>query len=242
MLFKKIKIGLEAPAKPSSTAVPPKRRRIPINIVEPMERGSQPPKKPPQTAHKTSPKFPVKANVQSDFLKPVSSRPLTSTIIPVPSPTVYTTQPLASKPPPPPMSAPKPGSFKDAKQARDSTKHSRVGGGIFRASGDSTIFNMGVMKTAQLSNHGSSEDQVKIPPFLTATDALSTKSPMTLFDFTNAWEPLSMEGRWQLVSVCHNPCFTLIYTHVITLLPREFPHPVSPQCSRHLLNRLSWCL
>lgn len=139
-------------------------------------------------------------------MKPVASRSLISS-----SSTSVGTQPLpttTSKSPLPtsPASTSKPSTFKDAKQARESVKPSRASGGIFRPSGDHTIFDKG---EKQRSQSPGSSPSTKPSPSTTVngpsqkTNGFSpTKPPMTLFDFTRSWESLeSTEQRWNLISV-----------------------------------------
>ncbi|KAJ7687450.1 hypothetical protein B0H17DRAFT_1070256 [Mycena rosella] len=210
---------------PADVSPAPKRRRIPITIVEADGRRTTPasvdapsassaPKIAPTPAPKTSAE-------PNNLMNAVSSRPLnagapstapTSSITPAPVPPPTDSQPKS-----------KPSSFKDAKSARDSSKPSRVGGGIFRASGDHTIFPTREAKpppTTQESSAAKQEPktgQVVAPPKQglppppapapapnspapapvpaqpTApknahTPATLLKSPMSLFDFTRAWE------------------------------------------------------
>ncbi|KAJ7651469.1 hypothetical protein DFH06DRAFT_1094467 [Mycena polygramma] len=121
------------PVDVSSTNATPKRRRIPITIVEPDGRRSTPTTATTaNTPAKSSKPVPTTSTTETADLKPVSTRKLDAPASTEPNPT-------PSKPAAQPA-APKPSSFKDTKSARDTTKPSRVGGGIFRASGESTIF------------------------------------------------------------------------------------------------------
>ena len=107
--------------------------------------------------------------------------------------------------------ASKPNSFKDAKQARESAKPSRVGGGIFRASGSNTIFtprDNGNPTLADPPKSDSSASSFSIK--LSAEDGSNSKSsympvpkaPNTLFDFVKSWGSLrSTEEKWQLINV-----------------------------------------
>ncbi|KIK66397.1 hypothetical protein GYMLUDRAFT_38190 [Collybiopsis luxurians FD-317 M1] len=94
-------------------------------------------------------------------------------------------------------------SFQQAKRARDEnvSKVSRVGGGIFRASGKNTIFNTrtsGVEEVVEDGNEGESSS-------LAARDdnadhrwgssvSLGTKTS-TLFEFTRGWDRLAQQGE-----------------------------------------------
>jgi hypothetical protein len=102
----------------------------------------------------------------------------------------------------------KSSAFLDSKQARESTKPSRAGGGIFRPSGDHTIFDKGAKQSSQpLADHAATESS---PPPAAAMNGTSqkinslssTKPPMTLFNFTRSWESLDLaEEKWDLISV-----------------------------------------
>ncbi|KAI0293584.1 hypothetical protein BC826DRAFT_1105016 [Russula brevipes] len=100
---------LPAPAPLSlSPTAPPKRRRVPITIVE----GSGGPSWPSPSASDAQP--------TDDLLNPISMRLLTpSTTLP---------------------DQPNPPSFREAKQVREAKSAGRVGGGIFRMSGNDTLF------------------------------------------------------------------------------------------------------
>ncbi|KAK7063833.1 hypothetical protein R3P38DRAFT_2593656 [Favolaschia claudopus] len=181
----------------------PKRRRIPITIVEPDGRritpttpadGSSENAKPATTTTTTVP--PPKS---TDLMKPVSSRPLT----PSSSSTNGSTPPPKPKPestsPPTPASS----SFKDAKTTRDSSKPSRIGGGIFRASGENTIFSPRETRPPPppptqpesetpppVKQEAPAPPLPSIPPPQTSPitpSSVKTKPPMTLFDFTHTW-------------------------------------------------------
>ncbi|KAG8214781.1 hypothetical protein J3R82DRAFT_9917 [Butyriboletus roseoflavus] len=99
----------------------PKRRRVPIEIVE----GDVPP------SHETRTTTPLKTK-NTDLLQPVSSRPLKKE-----------SKPTTTKAPPS-----KPQTFVDAKQAREESKPVRVSGGIFRPTGNHTVVTRTPMETA----------------------------------------------------------------------------------------------
>ncbi|KAG5726879.1 RNA polymerase II-associated protein 3 [Termitomyces sp. T112] len=148
----------------------PRRRRVPIKIVEPDE-------DPAQTARSPSAKTEAAATStsrDSETLRPVSTRSLR------PETSTTTT-------PPPPPKPEYPRTFKDAKQARESSRPSRVGGGIFRASGESTMFSMRTLPAAT-------------PPAVAIVPVAPKTPPKTWFEFTRAWdaEP-STAARWGLI-------------------------------------------
>ncbi|KAJ6541939.1 hypothetical protein B0H19DRAFT_1175283 [Mycena capillaripes] len=237
------------PVDLSSTNPTPKRRRIPITIVEPDGRRSTPtpvdaPNASPAPAASSTPKttsIPApKTNTTeaADLMKPVSSRQLNAS-----SSNVTTSSTAAAPPTSTAQPTAKPSSFKDAKSARDSSKPSRVGGGIFRASGESTIFTPREGKPAPTKQEATppkpepiakpavppakqnavptapvkqqtvtstpdpsakqaatpaKQDAPPLRPTSTphvpvlatpaSTPSAKTKSPMSLFDFTRAWE------------------------------------------------------
>ncbi|KII90798.1 hypothetical protein PLICRDRAFT_39384 [Plicaturopsis crispa FD-325 SS-3] len=175
--------GVPTSATPStSQATRPKRRRIPITIVEPPASPSV-----ALPSESSVGKPPTKATQSTssgeDFMKPVSSRPLKSTSSSV------STDP---QPTPPKASVPKPSTFQEAKQARETAKPSRTGGGIFRSGGSHTLFapkGPPVQKTAH-------DNMTKSTP-----NGTTSKAPMTLFNFIKVWETLRTdEDRWKLVS------------------------------------------
>ncbi|KAJ7086604.1 hypothetical protein C8R43DRAFT_311567 [Mycena crocata] len=213
LLASSAKKSKAAPVDVSATKPAPKRRRVPISIVEADGRRTTP--APGAPAASSKPKAPSTPAVKTkstteptDLMNPVSSRPLNASASTSPVP-----------PQPAPEAKPKPTSFKDAKSARDSSKPNRVGGGIFRASGESTIFapreGKAAPTKAKQDDALASKTQAPAPaakqpekpivpspptkqeaqppapvPTAASTPPLpaQTKSPMTLFDFTRAWE------------------------------------------------------
>ncbi|TFK39052.1 hypothetical protein BDQ12DRAFT_630217 [Crucibulum laeve] len=155
---KKTKTGVVATVLASlAPEIAPKRRRVPIMVVEPdgssymastasTSSASQPERAP---SVKQSPKAPkVGKKVEEERLKPVSTRKLEKSPN-ITSPPSSATQPKSASEPLSDAAAalrsgqatpPKATSFKDVKQVRNNTKPSRVGGGIFRPSGNNTIF------------------------------------------------------------------------------------------------------
>ncbi|KAH9993854.1 hypothetical protein BJV77DRAFT_997204 [Russula vinacea] len=171
---------IELPAPSSSPEAPPKRRRVPITIVD--DDNSHPPNVTQPTG-------------SSDdlLLNPISSRVL----------------PPDGKTAPPAPAAPKPtpASFREAKQVREAKSAGRVGGGIFRMSGNDTVF-----KTRDVPV-SAAVDPPKDPtraPASTHTAPATTRAPSvaprTLFEFTRAWDsvPSSDTGtRWALLNSIH---------------------------------------
>ncbi|KAJ7665318.1 hypothetical protein DFH06DRAFT_1323710 [Mycena polygramma] len=266
------------PVDVSSTNATPKRQRIPITIVEPDGRRSMPTTATTaNTPAKSSKPVPTTSTTETADIKPVSTRKLdaSASAEPTPAPSKPAAQP-----------APKPSSFKDAKSARDSTKPSRVGGGIFRASGESTIFATREVnptspkqetaatkpepvakqaappvKTAvspppppkQETSTPKSEPVVKEPapppaaPATStpdppppvpvqipaaATPSAKTKSPMTLFDFTRAWEStLDPAARFALLSQIPPPA-----------LPALFQTSLEPELLAEIVDTLAAAL
>ena len=111
---------------PSSAQSPPKRRRVPITIVEPESA--------PVASSSTTP-APIPAK-QSVLLTPVSSRPLNPTTPPSTSDKDSAAKPV---PTPGPSAQPKPvpQTFREAKAARE---ENRPRGGIFRSDGRASLF------------------------------------------------------------------------------------------------------
>ncbi|KAF8158543.1 hypothetical protein B0H34DRAFT_709282 [Crassisporium funariophilum] len=187
-----------------------KRRRVPIKIVEPPAAATSDdspipgPSEPVSRAPVVAIPAATKPAPKADIMEAVSSRSLKS------SPTAEilspetkelpakSVRPLAEK-----VSLPsKPTSFKDAKQARETAKSSRVGGGIFRASGDSTIFTNRDPNTADVPKstpQAASQPELSRPPII--SDAPAHKGPATLFDFVKTWgSTISDNERWQLLN------------------------------------------
>lgn len=124
-------------------------------------------------------------------------------------------------------------SFVEAKQVRQ-TKARKVGGGIFHASGHSTIFPTGTgmekdgppstpqsrstsLDTAgsKLSSSASASELVAAPANLSLNEAALIEAPMTLFDLVRTWRSmLTSTERWKLFQVCRVSFFfelTLIW-------------------------------
>ena len=156
---KPVDISTRAPA----VATPPKRRRIPITIIEPDAEPS------PTTSI-------VKPSSTSDtsLMTAVSSRPLgqSSSLAspmsqpPTKSATIAFATPDASNSPPPP-----PQTFREAKAAREELKPR---GGIFRSDGRSSLFYASSPSTA-------------------SANAPKRETPETLVAFTRIWNELTTE-------------------------------------------------
>jgi hypothetical protein len=91
--------------------------------------------------------------------------------------------------------------FQDAKKSRDAIRPSRVGGGIFRASGQSTVFPtreiVSEQDTAPLKSPDPPEPKVR-----PAEPAAPIKPPTSLFEFIRAWDSLSShDEKYLLLSV-----------------------------------------
>jgi len=129
----------------------------------------------------------------NEFLQPLSSRPLSSSPrSDGPLSSVKEEEQSTTTAPPMRTASTKVQTFKDAKQSRDTAKPSRVGGGIFRSSGNHTIItrNEEILRPAPV---------ITSPP--ATVDATVHKAPMTLFNFTKMWESnMKDEDRWNLFS------------------------------------------
>ena len=178
----------------SSATAPPKRRRVPITIVDS--------------------DAPADTKPTKDLLSPISSRLLSTSLDPKP-----TASPTAEAGPTP---KPEPASFKAAKQVRDEKNAGRVGGGIFRMSGNDTILKTREVPAPTLAPRDPAHPQVQLsaaPGSLSASASSVTppallsqptprsapvSPPRTLFEFTRAWDsiPASDTGtRWALLNV-----------------------------------------
>jgi hypothetical protein len=204
-------LGAPAPApSPSSANAPPKRRRIPITIVHDdiPQSQSQPP---PSTA---SIDMDVPRPIKNDLLNPISSRAL--------SPSTSTSRDDKLTPPAPALApAPAPAaalqkltsaqSFKEAKHAREAKSVGRVGGGIFRMSGNDTVFNT---REVPAPAPAVPTTPVPIPASTSVPTAHASPAPppaaapRTLLEFTRAWDRIpatDSAARWSLLNVriCH---------------------------------------
>ncbi|KAG0704776.1 hypothetical protein DFH29DRAFT_1034785, partial [Suillus ampliporus] len=173
---------------PSVAAPATRRRRVPIEIVE---NGStralhcRDAELAPEDVEK-QPKDPG----DNGFLHPVSSRVLPRSDEPSSS-SVKPDQSTAQSIPKPTTST-RTQTFKDAKQLRDTAKPSRVGGGIFRPSGNHTLF-------------ARDKEVPGVTPATTSPPATVNgtvpKAAMTLFNFTKMWEShVKDEDRWNILS------------------------------------------
>jgi hypothetical protein len=200
---------------------------VPIKIVDPSGNTSAelPEDRSPVAATtplvKSKPvEIPTKPISQPDTLEPVSTRFLNpaSTTVGGSSSSEPTEPNLTTSPPQPSISTTKLSNlksenFKDAKQARETVRPSRVGGGIFRATGQNTIFptrelpapENSVEPELQTASPSSPSSQV-VPPLEEEVTPLggTHKPPPTLFDFSKSWWTLtSPEKRWKLITVSH---------------------------------------
>ena len=160
--------------------------------------------------------------------------------------------PAAASPVPLPENLLKSNTFKDAKQARESAKPSRVGGGIFRASGSNTIFTPRNNGDPTLADPESSTSSSSVGPSAKDNSKIPympvPKAPNTLFDFVKSWGSLrSTEDKWQLIIVSifkvkihpiHRPnsSFRCVYR---VFLPRTSQYCVK-RLSNLLCLYLSW--
>lgn len=176
---------------PAASTAPPKRRRIPITIVD----DDTPQSQPPSSTSTNTPR-----RTDDDLLNLISSRTLSPSAstppdakstpaAPAPAPA-----PTTQKPPLPPPS------FKEAKQAREVKSVGRVGGGIFRMSGNDTVF-----KSREVPAPASPVPPA--PALAASTPALAPlapATPRTLFDFTRSWDHIpaaDTAARWALLNV-----------------------------------------
>ncbi|KZV68816.1 hypothetical protein PENSPDRAFT_686951 [Peniophora sp. CONT] len=223
---------IDVPAPPLSATGPPKRRRVPIKIVEPATA--------PATSSGASSKLvsyatnstkqPIAATkttsapTSSDLLSAVSSRPLTSS-----SPAPKSSS--SSVDPPPklvPASIPASNGTRngDAKRAPV-----RAGGGIFRSSGDHTVVPekevaATTSSTATPSKAPAASSSAKCEPLpAPAPPGGDAKLPWTLFAFVRNWDALNTpEDRWALLSKVPPSALSNLYqtslepSHIVSVL------------------------
>ncbi|KAF8879478.1 hypothetical protein BD779DRAFT_1551728 [Infundibulicybe gibba] len=196
---------------------PPVRRRVPIKIIEGPNTSASPTQNPNQAPIRDGPSD---SPPPSDLLSPVSSRPLAPEATSFPPPprqvegkpgplTSTSDNKTATAPPAPTPAATtqEKKTFQAAKNARDAAKPTRVGGGIFRSSGQYTIFPsrgdppISTQTTAATSVPGASGPSPSTPTENTPRRTPSTqKPPKNMVEFTRAWEAADMETRWDIIS------------------------------------------
>lgn len=206
-----------------------KRRRVPIKIIDPTQPATSSSSTVPERATETVVKPALDApKPATDTLEAVSSRSLKPETPPVPPVLSAAAAALKPEPEASPKTEPTPSlkapSFKDAKQVRETARPSRVGGGIFRASGKNTIFTMkdGEAAAPRPESAPSVEAEKSEPSIAAQSQApvnkareMSTtpapvkaappvivKAPANLFDFNKAWtNARSTDEKWQLMNV-----------------------------------------
>ncbi|KAJ7610977.1 hypothetical protein FB45DRAFT_942195 [Roridomyces roridus] len=179
--------GKKPKTGPIDVGLPPKRRRVPITVVEPDGRRY------PATEASTSKTAGLKTKSEAEpVMKPVSSRPLNASPQHPPTPT--------------PAAKEKPASFKDAKSAREGKAVGKVGGGIFRASGESVLFKPreGRADSAPPPPQPVKKEDTPAPIVVSAPvpepEFTPVKSPMSLVDFSRSWERAEgSEARYKLL-------------------------------------------
>lgn len=211
-----------APAPDAPLNAASQRRRVPIQIIDADGNLYGSPTASTQTSTRAEPEeFKIKPTPKIEVkelstppadasgLTAVSSRSLKKPTSESPPTTdAPITQSDAGQPTKP--AQPKPSTFQAAKQTRDSTRTTRVGGGIFKSSGESTIFPTRDIPVPEPSSEPrptalATEPAVRLP--LTSAEKASLEvyeksPPSTLFDFNKAWGSFkSVEGHWNLIKV-----------------------------------------
>ncbi|KAH7913442.1 hypothetical protein BJ138DRAFT_634850 [Hygrophoropsis aurantiaca] len=185
-------IGISSTTVLGAMEAHPKRRRIPIKIVE------SPGGKSLKSASPIIDLNGSNATKASDLLTPISSRSTSLTGQPPETSTLPDAPNLAAT-----ESA---RSFIDAKKVRESAKPPRVVGGIFRPSGQHTIITQQQNLTSVSPSDKDVHSSATTPPGgnVASSSEKSTRSvqpPVNLFQFTRSWEMLdSNESRWELIS------------------------------------------
>jgi hypothetical protein len=182
----------------------PKRRRLPIEIVEPTEPLAS------EASH-------FKPSADSESVRQSSSQPITSAI--------------SSSSPPTSSRSSRPG---------------RVGGGIFRPSGDHMLFSTPIEQTvfeapAPTPPVADSVKDTTKSPSANADHISSMDPPLSLFRFSRTWESLrSTEERWQLISVSGSFPIHIFLRAERTNFFRASPPRHYLLCSKPLWTLLSW--
>ncbi|EIM85824.1 uncharacterized protein STEHIDRAFT_121842 [Stereum hirsutum FP-91666 SS1] len=203
------------PLQSQQTRAPhPKRRRIPIEIVEPSS---------PTSASTTTTSTPTPQS--PSLLNPVSTRPLSSNSAPQALPTSEQnakSAALKSK------SKPTPTTFKEAKQAREA---SRPGGGALRASGSHTLSkdhgenltgdepsetkpDVHIASGATVTDDPRPPNTITDLPAPAEYDGPNAKLGISLFTFSREWDShheATPEDRWKLLSQIPPPALPTLF-------------------------------
>jgi hypothetical protein len=197
----------------------PKRRRVPISIVD---SPTSPKESASQTEQKGAPIESVASSSSGFDIQEVSSRSFKDGDAAAATTTPGVDKQPSPQTPPTTSSSSKAASFAQAKQAREA-KITKVGGGIFRASGQHTIFPTRDVTpssptpssdpVAKKENEDSSHVPVEEEPLplngaqhqpVSSGDNedLDPSAPATLFDLIRAWRSmLTSVERWKLLQV-----------------------------------------
>ncbi|KAJ3850713.1 hypothetical protein EV368DRAFT_84252 [Lentinula lateritia] len=218
--------------KAASEIVHPMRRRVPITIIESATDETQ---KATVSASDSRSKIPSSSTKISEKVitnhaspsHPTPTDPLAAPRSPEASATITPV-------PPSPQDSSKPkSSFQEAKRARNEKEGniSRVGGGIFRASGKNTIFTPrsttggdGGNKNEQDTNPKDTKDTEGSPAPTWGVDVHLGTAATTLFEFTRGWNRLSGSSVEE----------KLRYIMVIT--PSSFPNMIQNSLEPPLLT------
>ncbi|KAJ3742780.1 hypothetical protein DFH05DRAFT_1255114 [Lentinula detonsa] len=199
--------------KSASEVVHPMRRRVPIKIIEPSLKESSAEgkrastvktgSKPSNLTTSTSPT--ASNNTPSNSVAPQSTK--SSTIASI-SANTASTVPDSPNPPPQDSAKPKSSSFQEAKRARNDKESNttRVGGGIFRASGKNTIFtprsSTNNENNSPSGNNSGAQAGRDNPAPTWGRDVRLGTDTTTLFEFAKGWSRLSdssIEERFRYI-------------------------------------------
>ncbi|KAI0086569.1 hypothetical protein BDY19DRAFT_995857 [Irpex rosettiformis] len=238
------------PSSPSSSDLIPRRRRVPITIVD----SDMPP---PSSSLET-----VRAIKKEDLLQPVSSRSLEKTQSPPPSEETNSTPGNTASTPK------KPATFKEAKQAREAQKF-RSGGGIFRRDGQHTLFDAhprpATSPVPSPKTENTPPPNASSPPLLppsieksiiktsaeptkprTVPSLVAAASAMTLFNFNRNWDSLKTpEARWDFLQQIPPSSLPSLFktsleaSNVVSILQtlrHVLQHTSLPQDTKHLIQ------
>ncbi|KAJ3934059.1 MAG: hypothetical protein NXY57DRAFT_995985, partial [Lentinula lateritia] len=217
--------------KAASEIVHPMRRRVPIKIIE--------------SASDETQKATVSAKDSRSKISSSSTNPSEKVITNHASPSHSTpTDPLAASKfpeatatitpvPPSPHDSSKPkSSFQEAKRVRNEKEGniSRVGGGIFRASGKNTIFTRsttggdGGNKNEQEANPKDTKDTGGSTAPAWGADIHLGTATTTLFEFTRGWSRLSGSSVEEK------------FRYIMTVAPSSFPNMIQNSLEPPLLT------
>ncbi|KAJ3872994.1 hypothetical protein F5051DRAFT_506809 [Lentinula edodes] len=220
--------------KATSEIVHPMRRRVPIKIIESASDETQKATVSVKDSRSkiSSSSTKISEKVITNHASPSHSTPTDPLAAPKSPEATATITPILPVPPSPQDSAKPKSSFQEAKRARNEKEGniSRVGGGIFRASGKNTIFTRsttggdGGNKNEQDANPKDTKDAEGSPAPAWGADVHLGTATTTLFEFTRGWSRLSGSSVEEKLR------------YIMTVAPSSFPNMIQNSLEPPLLT------